>query len=147
MKSIVPPPVGRLLTIIVAGLASVACHSSVADDRTLSGQRYTGMAITVGAEEQEWLRANWQRLSAEEREAVRRKLRKDWRETPPEQRLKHREDLVDRVVEQVRDKIPMPGPGYGAAGWGMPGGGYGQGYETRQWEEPDSESGKNRGRR
>ncbi len=152
MKQIANNPVRGLMPIILASLAGALSGTAGADDRTLPGSRYIGMVAEVSASEEEWFRANWQRLSAEEREAVRRKLRKDWRETPPEQRHKQREELVDRMVDRVRDKIPvpMPGygqPGYGQPGWGMPGGGYGQGYETRQWDDQDSDGGRGRGRR
>jgi hypothetical protein len=128
----------------LAMLALVWAGSAAADGRTVFADRYLGPMAELSAEEQAWFRSHWQQMSPDEREAVRRKLRKEWRDTPPEQRHRQREELVDRIRDQgdtgnrpANNRGPERRGGYGNYGWGMPDGGYGQGYENRNWEYPD----------
>lgn len=126
--------------LIVATLAIVAAGPAAADDYGVFTGKYIGPVAELSAEERAWFHSRWQQMPPEARDAMRRKLREEWRETPPEERQKHRQELVDRL----RDR---PGPFPPRPGWKVPEEGYGQGYETREWEYPEKGSGPGRGRR
>lgn len=72
-------------------------------------------------------RARGQELSPQEEEAMLRELRQQWREVPPEARQQQRYELMERLRDRQRGRQEQEE-------------GYGQGYESRNWERPDSGS-------
>lgn len=141
------------LTQTAFALASVAVFGTgpaAAGGDAVFGERYIGPMAELSIEEQAWFRNNWQQMSPQEREAVRRQFRQEWRETPPEQRHKHREEWLGGIgASGANAGAAMRAPTKRGHGWGAPEGGYGQGYENRQWTGyPDNGSGgTGRGRR
>jgi hypothetical protein len=101
-----------------------------------ASQRRIGPVADSSREERARFRSQLQQLPAGEREAVMRELRQQWQEVPPEERYKQREDWMKRN----RDRHD-PDQGQDAKRKKQPWEeGYGQGYESRQWERPDASS-------
>lgn len=81
-------------------------------------------------EERRALRDQWGRLPADERAALRQQFQERWRDLPPEQRESRRRELTERwrkLPPEVREERRRE--------YRDDRGGYGQGYEYRQFEE------------
>lgn len=81
-------------------------------------------------EERAKFRNQWQHLPAEEREAMLQELRQQWREVPPEERRQKREELMKRARDRDDKDEDRSRKQRGEDG-------YGQGYESRQWDKPE----------
>ncbi len=125
--------------LLLVTCAIVASGSAAASDYGVFTGKYIGPLAELSAEERAWFHSHWQQMSPEERDAVRRKLRREWRDTPPEERQKHRQELADRLRGRP-GFVPPPGPGWKARQED----GYGQGYETREWDYRGGERGRDR---
>lgn len=128
-------PMSRILifaALLSAPLASLA--DTYPPQRDPFAGYWQGDAARVAEltrEERAKFRYQWQHLPASEREAMMREMRQQWREVAPEDRQRYREDLMKRSRDREdrrdgrkrsRDEDE----------------GYGQGYESRQWERPES---------
>lgn len=128
-------PVSRLL--ILAALAS-APLTSLAETYPQQPDPFGGYwqnaapkVAELTREERAKFRYQWQHLPPAEQEAMMRQLRQQWREVAPEDRQRYREELMKHNREREERK-----DGRKRSTWEDEG--YGQGYESRQWERPES---------
>lgn len=127
--------------LILTVLAVLASGAAAASDHSVFTGRSIGPMAELSSEERAWFRDNWQRLPAEDREAVRRKLRQEWADLPPEVRQRRMQELANKVEEkrketwqreQERDDRET---------------GFGQGFDSRPWGAQDMGGARQRGRR
>ena len=85
----------------------------------------------ASADERAWLRERWQRLPTEERDRLRRELREEWPSLPPELRNRQRRELLDRVEQRTDKQDRRKSDRY------EPEAGFGQGFGTRIWDDPE----------
>ena len=120
--------------LILTALTALAAGGALADQPG----RLFGPLAELSAQERAQLRDRWQRLPAEEREAVRRDLNQRWPEMPPEARQQERRQLLDRLEERRDPRNQREQERYEQRD------GYGQGYGTRPWDESNGRRGGRR---
>lgn len=121
------PTIRMLLVLTVAVVPATANATGYGEYQG----HVVGPFVELTAEERAWFRDQVKVLPAETREAMRRRMREEWQEVPPEERQRRRSEWAEE-----RDDRHSGGDAAER--------GFGKGYEVRQGEHTER---RGRGRR